>query len=350
LHHESQRPGFLVYSEFPPEAYCHERNAVLPPSPGISPILIDAEKCQQLREANYNATLIDRIDIHDELFRIRVRPDAGFKSFEPGQYVALGMGNWEPRIRPSQEEILDEKKLQKVVRRAYSISSPMVDSMGAPLTCDDIDYLEFYITLVRFSDEETGKSPGLTPRLFCMTAGDRMVVESKITGHYTLAGIEPDDTVLMIGTGTGEAPHNAMSAHLLKNGHRGKIINSTTVRTSADLGYRSEHQVLMARYPQYRYLAMTTRDPENLDPTHPNYVGKQYVQDLFTSGKLAEMADDPLDPANTHVFLCGNPAMIGLVRSGQAPPAKLGMLPLLARAGFTNEEHGPGHVRYEKYW
>jgi ferredoxin/flavodoxin---NADP+ reductase len=311
---------------------------------------LDAASKQRLRDAHYNATLLERVDIHEELFRIRVRPDAGFARFQPGQYVAIGLGNWEARVQPSQFEELDEKRLTKIVRRAYSISCPMLNPDNALATCDDVDYLELYITLVRQSWELNSKAPALTPRLFNLAAGDRLVVEAKIAGHYTLDGVNDDDTVLMISTGTGEAPHNAMTAGLLRRGHRGRIINFTTARNRIDLGYWDEHQRLMKLFPQYRYIATTTRDPENLDVNHAGYVGKQYVQDLFTSGKLAAMADDPLDPARTHVFLCGNPAMIGLVRAGDKPPAQLGMLPLLVKAGFTNEEVGPGLVRYEKYW
>ncbi len=88
----------------------------------------------------------------------------------------------------------------------------------------------------------------------------------------------------------------------------------------------------MKRFPQYRYLPFTTRDPENLDPSHPKYVGKQYLQDLFTSGQLAEAAGDDLSPSNTHVFLCGNPAMIGYVPPGGQPLTKPGMLPILRDA------------------
>ncbi len=116
---------------------------------------------------------------------------------------------------------------------------------------------------------------------------------------------------MLISTGTGEAPHNAMIAQLLRHGHRGKILNLTTVRSRVDLGYINEHQTLMTQFPNYHYHALSTRDPENLDPNHPHYVGKQYVQDLFVNGRLAELIDTPLDPLNTHVFLCGNPAMIG---------------------------------------
>ncbi len=329
---------------------------------------LDAEAPNRLRRAHYNSTLIERIEVHDELIRIRVQPDAAIPPFSPGQYVALGLGNWEPRIEPSQPEDLPEKKWNKISRRAYSISCPMIDPtdpggrdgamasepISRLLPCDQLDYLEFYITLVRFNATDDGPPPAFTPRLFLLRPGDRLVMESKITGKYTLAGIETDDTVLMLGTGTGEAPHNAMVASLLARGHRGNVINVTTVRSRADLGYASEHRILMDLFPQYRYLAFTTREPENLEPTHPGYVGKQYLQTLFASGELARLADDPLDPARTHVFLCGNPAMIGYVPPGAEPPAQVGMLSLLRAAGFIQPDarQSPtrGHIRFEKYW
>lgn len=313
---------------------------------------LEAEEAGQLREKFYNATIIERIDANSDLARFRIRPDNGIPPFEPGQYVALGVGNWETRLEGTQEEIVPEKKLRKLSRRAYSISCPLVDPEGQVAPVDSVDYLEFYITLVREADSPEKKPPVLTPRLFNFGEGDRLEVQKKITGHYTLANVNPDDTILMLGTGTGEAPHNAMAAKLLADGHRGAVVNVTSVRHRTDLAYAVEHSVLMKEYPNYRYLPFTTRDPENLDSSHPEFVGKQYIQDMFLSGQLAEAAGDPLSPSNTHVFLCGNPAMIGYVPPGAEPPAKQGMLPILRDAGFTDEkdEGGAGTIRFEKYW
>jgi ferredoxin--NADP+ reductase len=313
---------------------------------------LDAEEASGLREKSYNATIIERNDAHSELTRFRIRPDLPIPPFKPGQYVALGLGNWEPRLEGTQDEVVAENKLRKLSRRAYSISCPMLDPDDKVAPVDSVDYLEFYITLVRSADAPDKKPPVLTPRLFELHAGDRIEVQKKITGHYTLESYGPDDTILMLGTGTGEAPHNAMSAKLLAENHRGRIVNVCSVRHRADLAYAVEHAKLMKQYPQYRYLPFTTRDPENLDSTHPDYVGKQYLQDLFTSGQLAEAAGDDLSSGKTHVFLCGNPAMIGYVPPGGKPLAKPGMLPLLREAGFSDEAdaHGPGSVRFEKYW
>ncbi len=312
----------------------------------------DAEEAQQLREKFYNATIIERIDIHEDLARFRIRPDRPIPPFEPGQYVALGLGNWEPRLKGTQAEDVPAKRSRKIVRRAYSISCPLLDDRRKLTPVDAVEYLEFYVTLVRHGETPESKPPALTPRLFGKVAGDRVVVEKKITGKYQLGQVQDDETVLFLGTGTGEAPHNAMSATLLARGHRGPIINATSIRHRSDAGYLAEQAVLMEQFPQYRYFALTTREPENLDPTHPNYVGKLYLQGLFTSGRLAEMADDPLDPARTHVFLCGNPDMIGIVAADAPPLSRPGMLPLLMEAGFRDEPGGDvaGCVRYEKYW
>ena len=346
-------PRIDIFGEMCPTYLKTHRNGIRRTalSETVNSAPLDAEEQQQLRDKHYNATIIERIDANSDLARFRIRPDAGVPDFKPGQYVAMGLGNWEPRLEGTQPEEVPEKKRRKLSRRAYSISCPMLNSEGELAPVNSIDYYEFYITLVRQGDSPE-KPPVLTPRLFCLGAGDRVEVQKKVVGHYTLAGISPTDTVLMLGTGTGEAPHNAMTTKLLAEGHVGKVINVTSVRHGVDLAYAVEHKTLMGRFDNYRYLPFTTRDPVNLDPDHPNYVGKQYLQALYTSGALAEAADDPLDPVNTHVFLCGNPAMIGYVPPGGEPPKTPGMLPLLEERGFTTEadEAGPGVIRFEKYW
>ncbi|EMI18731.1 oxidoreductase FAD/NAD(P)-binding domain protein [Rhodopirellula maiorica SM1] len=314
---------------------------------------LTAERIRSLQEKYYNATIIERIDSHSDLSRFRIRPDTPFPSFEPGQYVTLGLGNWEPRLAGTQREVLPFSKQSKVVQRAYSISCPMLDPLGNLKSVNSVDYLEFYVTLVRKADSRDKGPPALTPRLFRQQVGDRLMVGKKIVGHYTLGPeIRPDETILLLGTGTGEAPHNAMATELLVNNHRGRIVNVTCVRHRKDLAYAQQHAQLMDTFGNYCYLAVTTRDPENLDPHHPRYVGKQYIQELFVSGRLAEMVGDPLDPKRTHVFLCGNPAMIGYVPPGAEPPTNPGMIPLLKHAGFqdAHDYHGPGSIRFEKYW
>jgi ferredoxin--NADP+ reductase len=308
----------------------------------LAPDEIDA-----LRLRHYNATLLERRDIHADLAVFRIRPDGGIPTFAAGQYLAVGLGYWEPRVAGAQPETLPVAKQQKLVRRAYSISCPLVGPDGGPRPCSTWDFLEFYVTLVR----EAAEPPALTPRLFGLQPGARLSVERHVVGRYVLEGIEPDEDVLMLGTGTGEAPHNAMAAELLARGHRGRIAVATGVRSRSDLAYLAEHRRLMERFPHYRYLSYTTRDPENLDPRHPHYVGKQYLQKLWASGQLQRDAGMSCDPARTHLFLCGNPAMIGYQPPGAAALAEPGMLQLLEADGYNREHTGrPGTIRFEKYW
>src|SRR5207248_8828802 len=179
----------------------------------------------------------------------------------------------------------------------------VLDEGGRLLDRSGADWLEFYVVLVRDSEKE--KPPALTPRLFLLNEGDRLFVGEKITGHYTLDSVKPGDAVVFLSTGTGEAPHNYMLWDLLRRGHEGRMLSACCVRYRRDLGYIATHEELMRRYPNYTYLPLTTREA---DTVH----NKVYVQDLITSGELEKQLGRAPDPQTTHVFLCGNPKMIGV--------------------------------------
>ena len=58
-----------------------------------------------------------------------------------------------------------------------------------------------------------------------------------------------------------------------------------------------------------------------------------------------------LDPATTHVYMCGNPAMIGIPDEEGVFPATTGVVELLVERGFTIDKRGqPGNIHYEEYW
>ena len=129
-------------------------------SESIDSAPLSATEVSELSEKHYNAEIIERIDFNENLARFRVRPDAGTPTFEPGQYVTLGLGNWEPRLEGTQPEDVPEKKLRRVSQRAYSISCPMIAADGRLLPVQSVDYLEFYITLVREADSPDKKAAG----------------------------------------------------------------------------------------------------------------------------------------------------------------------------------------------
>lgn len=307
------------------------------------------EEIADLRRQKYNATVVRLIKVHSELLILRVRPDNPLQVHKPGQYTALGLGYWEPRFPGSAEEDLQPADRMKLARRSYSISNPILDDEVQLLEHGKTDWLEFYIVLVR----ESGKKvpPALTPRLFLLQEGDRLFMGEKITGHFTLDPVQPDDTVLFLATGTGEAPHNYMLWDLLRRGHRGRILSACCVRYRMDLGYFNTHTELMRRHANYMYLPLTTREVQNTDH-------KVYIQDLITSGQLEERLGHALDPQRTHVFLCGNPKMIGVPDKDRTSGARVfpqppGVIEILEQRGFQTDlpsQKIKGNLHYEEYW
>jgi ferredoxin--NADP+ reductase len=300
------------------------------------------DQFEHLRDQNYNATLSHIRAHNEELWVMKVTPDEPIDPFLPGQYTTLALGYWEPRADEAHDDLKPDQD-QKMARRSYSVSSSMIDEAGDLLPPHTPD-VEFYIVKVKPGQEEI---PALTPRLFMKNVGDRLFMGRKFTGHYTLEGVVPNDNIVFLSTGTGEAPQNAMIAELLRQEHEGRILNVVCVRYKTDLAYTREHAVLEDRYPRYRYVTITTREPENEG-------NKVYIQDLIARGRIEEDLGAPLDPATTHVFLCGNPAMIGLPKwtdDGLVFPETLGVCQQLHEKGFVIDHRKErGNVHYEEYW
>ena len=307
-----------------------------------------SEEIRALREQHYNATLTEIHELNPELWIIRVKPDEELPPYKPGQYTTLGLGDWEPTNDPVHNEDVSENLKTKLVRRAYSMSFPMYeDDPGRLLDPEDMDYYEFYITLVA-RDGEEGQDPSLTPRLWMLKEGDRLWMGPKVTGHYTLEHVAPDDQVIFAATGTGEAPHNCMIAELMRNGHKPDIISVVCVRYARDLGYQATNERLERLHPNYHYITLTTRESHNLNR-------KVYIQDLVRTGELEEQAGIVLDPEKTHVYICGNPDMIGVpkyTRDGEKSyPSPTGIVELLETRGFkADHRRDKGNIHFEEYW
>lgn len=315
--------------------------------------LLDHPPATESAESPYNAHVKAIRRVHEALLVLRVRPDAGLPVFQAGQYATLGLGNWERRIGDAPSDwTANPGRPRQLIRRAYSISCPLIGDQGQLVTCRDLEYLEFYIARVNHPQDDP---PRLTPRLFALAEHSRLYVAPRCHGTYTLADCAEDDAFVFLATGTGEAPHNAMIADLLSRGHRGMIISAVCVRYRADLGYLEVHRELEGRFANYRYITLTTREPANLDPARPDYVGKQYLQEFVQSGRFERESGVRLEPDRTHVYLCGNPDMIGLLPSapeGQVLHAQPGgMVDILTKRGFRlNHAQAPGNLHVEKYW
>lgn len=322
--------------------HCFPELDLAPPAPSIVRRDRHQGAIAELRSEHYNAVITHFEPAHSDLWVLRVRPDRGDTAYLAGQYASLGLGFWERRSDEAEDRDLDAR-WDKLIRRSYSISSRILDEHGYLADAHRSDELEFYIVLVR---PDGANVSALTPRLALKRPGDRIYLGPKVAGRYTLAAVtDPAATVVFLGTGTGEAPHNSMVVELLRKGHMGPVVSAVSVRQWADLGYLEQHRALEARYPNYHYRPLPTREPD---------VEKRYLQDVLRGGELSSEFGVALDPSAAHIFCCGNPAMIGLpteTPDGLVYPEPEGVVAVLERMGFVLDRRGrPGNIHYEEYW
>jgi ferredoxin--NADP+ reductase len=119
------------------------------------------------------AELVERVDFSPELCMMRFRTETPLP-FRPGQYATLALEDGD-----------------KLIQRPYSIAS----SPHEP-------FLEFYVELV--------PNGSLTPRLWDMKVGDKLLVRKKIVGAFTLDEKSGMTRHLMAATVTGVAPSISM--------------------------------------------------------------------------------------------------------------------------------------------
>lgn len=246
----------------------------------------------------FNATIVKRTEVTNDLIIIAVKPDAGVPTFKAGQYVALGL-----------PEAASSSGKEKLVKRAYSIgSSP-----------EQKEYIEFFFAVVPNGE--------LTPKLAKLREGDRLFMAPKIVGTFTLDDVPNNANLVFVSTGTGIAPFMAM----LRTGSvwtaDRKITLVHGVRYAPDLAYVEELQSYAAKNPCFKYLATVSRPDASWKGE------KGYVHRFFENGIVAH------DPAIDHVFACGNPAMIEDLEKM-----------LLAKSYVVHERKIPGSLHLEKYW
>ena len=268
-----------------------------------------------------NAVVAQRIDVASGLMVLRIAPDQwDLPKFEPGQFAVIGLPTSAPRTHMSDPVEPGEAAgaPDKMIRRAYSIASPSLPG----------HHLELFITLVRSGE--------LTPRLFALQPGSRLWVGPKFTGLFTLAEVPEDQNLVLVATGTGLAPYMSMLRTRLEAGGKRKVAVLVGARHSWDVGYSAELRTMQRLIPEFAFLPVVSRPGEEPTPW-AGHTG--HVQSLWTGGALEKAWGFKPTAANTHVFLCGSPAMTE------------GMEQLLTGEGFKVHEKGsPGQIHVEKYW
>jgi ferredoxin--NADP+ reductase len=248
----------------------------------------------------YNATIIERRELHPGLCFLWIKPDDGpFKPFLPGQYVTIG-------------RIISEE----LVTRTYSIGS----------SANRLEALELFIVLV--DDGE------FTSRLLGEPEGGRLWLDQQAYGELTLDDVNDQKDLVLVSTGTGVAPYLSMYRTYRAQPRWRRIVLINGVRHAADLGYRRELETVAGTDDAFTYLPIVTRDAQAV------WSGlRGRVQSILVEERFRGLTGFDLSPDECHVFLCGNPDMVDSVEAD------------LTGRGFTI--HGPersGTLHLEKYW
>ncbi len=259
-----------------------------------------------------------RRDLAAGLAVFRVEPDGWeIKEFTPGQYVVLGLFGSAARCAESEPEV-EPAPADKLIRRAYSIASSSLKRQ----------YLEFYVVLV--------ESGALTPRLFALKPGDSIFLGKKITGTFTLDQVPEQQNLILIATGTGLAPYVSMLRSRLLHTRQSHVGVLHGARHSWDLGYQNELAMVERDHANFTYIPSITRPALEKRPW-PGLTGR--IQEIWARDPFRERWGKSPSPDDTHVLLCGNPAMIDT------------MIERLEEEGYREHtKKQPGQIHLERYW
>ncbi|MBA3464044.1 MAG: hypothetical protein H0T46_29070 [Deltaproteobacteria bacterium] len=236
----------------------------------------------------YNATLVERVDVTDALTLFRVQPDQPPTErpwFVPGQYCVLGANN-------------AEKPELGSVRRSMSIAS-------AP---EDDGPTEFY---VRFVSKPESENP-LTHLLWKLKSGDRMYMRPVAAGVFTIKdtiGLDDKRIRVMVAAGTGSAPFVSMLRSELRRNPSADLSKWVLLHGASypgDLGYRDE----LMKYVEVHGLKYwgTVSRPQ----AAPDWKGDTgRVEAFFEGARLDDLEmrlglpKGGFNPKNVVIYICG---------------------------------------------
>lgn len=198
-----------------------------------------------------------------------------------------------------------------VCKRAYSIAS----APGAPL--------ELFVVEV-----EGGR---LSPFLARLRPGDALRMRPKIAGLFTLDRVPSGGTLWLVATGTGLAPYVSMLREGALWERHDHVVLVHGVRTPGQLAYRSELASLAGSRP-LTVVPVVSRAPE------PGLLAGR-VTTALEEGRLEAAAGRRFSARDSHVLLCGNPAMIDEMETRLAD-----------RGLVLHTAAHPGQVHLERYW
>ncbi|HZM33373.1 MAG TPA: ferredoxin--NADP reductase [Burkholderiales bacterium] len=242
-------------------------------------------------------TIVENRHWTETLFSLRVQ--GAPLAFQAGQFVRIALdteaGNEGSRIA-----------------RPFSFVNPPDDPV-----------LEFYGVIVP-------EGP-LSPRLAKLSPGDRLYVASNPAGFLVLREVPDCHTLWLIATGTGIAPYLS----ILRTETPWRRFRSIVLVHAARYGKELVYQDIVSDLSKrnlFRYVSFVSRE------RHAGSLEGR-IPAAIADGRLEKAAGLALDPASSHVMLCGNPQML---KEAQAA--------LMARGMRKHRRRNPGHITVESFW
>ena len=245
----------------------------------------------------YNATLVERIDLEPALAIFKIQPDevpgevaTRDPWFVPGQYMTLGL---------NRDEIPGQDDPRPVsVRRPMSIAS-------AP---EEGHTVEFYIRYVSHPESDLP----LTHLLWKIHAGARMYMRPVATGKFTVEdtlGADDPRIKLCIAAGTGLAPFISIVRSRILRDPKARLDDIAILHGasySMSLGYKDELEHLVKDHG-LRYAPTISRPKE--EPDWKGLGGR--VEALLDPDRIEEteaalgLRAGDLRPSKAGVLICG---------------------------------------------
>ena len=239
--------------------------------------------------------VVERTEWTENLSSLKV--EAALPAFQAGQFVKIGLDCG-----------------GEIVGRPYSLVNAPQESL-----------LEFYFSIVP-------EGP-LSPRLAHLKAGDELLVAAQASGFLVLAEVPPATHLWLLSTGTGIGPFLSILKTAEPWQRFQRVVLVHAVRQAGELSYRHSIAALAEEHRQkFCYIPFVSR--ERVD-----YALAGRIPDALQDKRLEARAGISIDAKNSHVMLCGNPAMVEDVTAL-----------LKARGLAKHKRREPGQISAETYW
>ena len=234
-----------------------------------TPLKVVAGKAEELR---CSANVVEHKHISDNILRLRLKPEPGF-NYRGGQYITT----WK----------------NDTLGRSYSLAS--VSALD--------DHLELHIR--RIPDGRVSNWLHDEIKL-----GDTLQIQSAMGDCFYVAG-QPEQEIMLAGTGTGLAPLIGIARDALHQGHRGDIhlIHGTTQISDLYM-----HQTLLdmaEQYPQFHYHANVLNAANEPLSVKPAAVKTNSISSQPLDQQLIETVTDL---AASKIYLCGDAGIVNALK------------------------------------